>query len=78
MSEERQLEELRITPLKGRRVRFRLRFRGKRQPIEFELTFSEAMSLLGALRRFQAIHRLPIPQLRPSGKPKLSVVKDDE
>jgi hypothetical protein len=51
----------------------------KHKPIFFEVTFSDAMRLLNALRELQAKYKIPIPpSLRSSGKPTLSLVTDDD
>jgi hypothetical protein len=51
----------------------------KHKSIFFEVTFSDAMRLLNALRELQAKYKIPIPpNLRSSGKPTLSLVTDDD
>jgi hypothetical protein len=51
----------------------------KHKSIFFEVTFSDAMRLLNALRGLQAKYKIPIPpSLRSSGKPTLSLVTDDD
>jgi hypothetical protein len=75
--------ELRIQPLAlvsgKRQFVFRLRFHGRKQPVEFETSGDDAMSIMLALRELQAKYKLPIPQ-RPGtrGKPVLSIVRDDD
>ena len=62
-------------------LEIRLEFSGhaKRTPISFEVSFSDVMYLMEAFRQTQAKYKIPIPpNLRPSGKPRLSVVKLDE
>ena len=47
--------------------------------IVFEISFEEAMYLLNVLRQLQAKYKIPIPPShRPSGKPRLTVVTDDD
>jgi hypothetical protein len=58
------------------RIRFEFPATEKRKPIVWEVTFDDAMKLLHALQGIQAKYKIPIPpSLRPSGKPKLAVVK---
>ena len=50
----------------------------KRKPISFDASFADTMKLMVSLQQLQAKHKIPIPpNLRPSGKPRLSVVTDD-
>lgn len=63
--------------------RFRLSF-GFRAPMRlpavvYEFSEDGGMMLMRALQRLQARHKIPIPSsLRPKGRPKLSVVLDDD
>lgn len=71
--------EVKIVPLDDKtRFRFRLRFRGRAQPVEFDASADFAMGLLKALQHLQALHKIPIPAtLRSKGKPILRVLKSD-
>jgi hypothetical protein len=61
------------------RIRFEFSSPEKRKPISWEITFDDGMHLLYGLKDLQAKHKIPIPpSLRPSGKPKLVVVTNDE
>lgn len=65
----------------GRLVRLRLECGAKepRSLVEIEMPPGDAMGLLIGLQNFQAKHRIPIPpSLRPEGKPRLTVVSDDD
>lgn len=75
-----RLAEFQITPMpESKSFRFRLRFDGKSQQVEFVASFEAAMYLLKHLQRFQVRYKLPIPlRERPRGKPVLSVVRDDD
>jgi len=60
------------------RIRFEFPDHAKRKPISWEVTFDEAMRLLHGLKQVQAKYKIPIPpNLRPSGKPNLTLVKLD-
>jgi hypothetical protein len=60
-------------------IRFEFPDPAKRKPISWEVTFDEAMRLLNGLQKIQAKYKIPIPpSLRPSGKPKLVVVTNDD
>ena len=71
---------IKISPSRDKKqFQFLLSFSGRSQRVEFETTSDAAMLLMMALQRVQMIHKIPIPrQLRPTGKPKLSIVKLDE
>jgi hypothetical protein len=57
--------------------RYLLSFAGRHQPIEFETSARGAMLIMGALRKLQAQHKIPIPrEVRPAGKPDLKIVTD--
>lgn len=75
-----ELRELKITAVNGKkRFRFHLRFSASPQPVEFETTADGAMSILRGLQEVQAFHKLAIPHEPASrGKPKLSIVRDDD
>ena len=75
-----RLAEFQITPVpESELFRFRLRFDGKPQQVEFDASFEAAMYLLKHLQRYQVQYRLPIPlRERPRGKPFLSGVKSDD
>lgn len=46
-------------------------------PIAMQLDSGDLMALMVALQRFQANHKIPIPpNLRPQGRPFLSIVSD--
>jgi hypothetical protein len=60
------------------RILFEFPDPAKRKPISWEVTFDDAMRLLHALQGLQAKYKIPIPpNLRPSGKPNLTLVKMD-
>src|SRR4051794_31848134 len=64
----------------GSPYQFRVKRRGlvAPQPIEFEMSASEAMGLLAGLQVIQATHKLPLPAKRPArGRPNLVLVKTD-
>jgi hypothetical protein len=74
--------QVRFTRIAGEsrlRIRFEFPDPAKHKPISWEVSFDDAMRLLHALQGLQATYKIPIPpSLRPSGKPKLAVVKLDE
>jgi hypothetical protein len=68
-----------LSILKKREIQFRLWFDGYTRPIEFALSFDRAMMVMKGLQKIQATHKISIPeQVRPRGKPKLSIVTRDE
>jgi len=71
---------IKISPSKDKKqFQFLLSFSGRNQQVEFATTADGAMLLMKGLQRIQMTHKIPIPrQLRPPGKPKLSIVKLDE
>ncbi len=59
--------------------RFLLTFPEQPQPIEFVLSSENMMIVMHNLQKLQVRHKLPIPpSARPSGKPKLRVVTQDD
>jgi hypothetical protein len=71
--------ELQIKPISGKkRFLFLLRFSKRTQPVEFEMTTADAMSIMKALQKLQAVHKLAIPHdpTAKRGKPTLSIVRD--
>jgi len=59
--------------------RFRLSFPVEPRLVEFQLSPARAMMISHGLKMLQAHHKIPIPQqLRPSGKPRLRIVRADE
>ena len=76
------LKTIRLIPVPGKaELQFHLVFPSyaKREPIVFDATFDDAMRLMHALRYLQAKYRIPIPpNLRPFGKPKIALVRDDD
>jgi hypothetical protein len=77
-----KLTTIELKPLnEGERLQFRLCIESglNVQTVQFEATSDAAMALLSALERLQIHYRWRMPSYRPRrGKPKLSVVKDDE
>jgi len=59
--------------------RIQLSFAAEPKQVEFDVTVDVAMMLSNGFRELQAFHKIPIhPRARPSGKPKLVIVKTDE
>lgn len=74
-------KKIKITPRTEETLfQFHLDFpESSQQPVEFSLSGADAMALMVGLQKLQARHRIPIPpNLRPQGKPVLSVVLPDE
>ncbi len=73
---------MKITPMDDKkRFRFRLEFREHEPPeaIEFALPAPQVMLILRDLQRLQVHHKIPIPEnLRPEGRPALTVVETEE
>jgi hypothetical protein len=76
------LKSIKFIPLEERKgFQVRLEFAGERssEAIEFALSFEMMMRILNGLQKLQAHHKVPIPEtLRPKGRPRLSIVEDEE
>lgn len=78
-----KVSSIKIIPLKGKtEFLMRLQVSGGVRPssaIELVLTAEALMSLKRGLEMIQVHHSIPIPEnLRPKGRPNLSVVEDEE
>jgi hypothetical protein len=74
------LRRIKITPNSAKtEFSLLLTFAGSSEPVEFSLPSGGLMLLLRALQELQILHQIPIPaSLRPTGKPTLTIVTDDD
>ena len=77
---KKQLDSFDITPLpESEELRFRFRFRGTSQQVEFFAPFHVAETMVNALRFVQRRYKLAIHQRNQRrAKPRLRIVRDDD
>lgn len=75
------LRAVKVSPSNPGKTQFRccLQFADIERPsaVEFDLSASDLMRVLGLLQQLQAAHNLPIRQRVRRGKPVLRIVTDD-